>query len=161
MAVSTSVAIYFIIWWVVLFAVLPWGIRSQVESGEVVPGSDPGAPALPKLWSKVIWTTVVSAVIFAALIGAAHAQPTDTYPDHPIKVVVPAAAGGVPRSRDRASDENFPIHGILRSKCELPLHILRWTYHNRPESDGAKRPDEPARSRFPRTHAAAARPPGW
>ena len=39
---------------------------SQVESGEVVPGSDPGAPALPKLWSKVIWTTVVSAVIFAA-----------------------------------------------------------------------------------------------
>ena len=66
MSVSTSVAIYFIIWWVVLFAVLPWGIRSQVETGEVVPGSDPGAPALPKLLSKVIWTTVVSAVIFAA-----------------------------------------------------------------------------------------------
>jgi predicted secreted protein len=66
MAISTSVAIYFIIWWVVLFAVLPWGIHSQVESGEVVPGSDPGAPALLRLWSKVIWTTVVSAVIFAA-----------------------------------------------------------------------------------------------
>ena len=66
MAISTSVAIYFIIWWVVLFAVLPWGIHSQVESGEVVPGSDPGAPALPRLLSKVIWTTVVSAVIFAA-----------------------------------------------------------------------------------------------
>jgi tripartite-type tricarboxylate transporter receptor subunit TctC len=30
-----------------------------------------------------------------ALIGAAHAQPADTYPDRPIKVVVPAAAGGV------------------------------------------------------------------
>jgi predicted secreted protein len=65
MSITTSVAIYFIIWWVVLFAVLPWGIRSQVESGEVVPGSDPGAPTLPKLWSKVIWTTLVSAVIFA------------------------------------------------------------------------------------------------
>jgi len=38
----------------------------KVETGEVVPGSDPGAPALPKLLSKVIWTTVVSAVIFAA-----------------------------------------------------------------------------------------------
>jgi tripartite-type tricarboxylate transporter receptor subunit TctC len=35
------------------------------------------------------------AVIFAALIGTAHAQTTDTYPDRPIKVVVPAAAGGV------------------------------------------------------------------
>ena len=65
MSVSTSVAIYFIIWWMVLFAVLPWGIRSQVEAGEVVPGSDPGAPSLPKLWAKVIWTTVVSALIFA------------------------------------------------------------------------------------------------
>ncbi len=33
--------------------------------------------------------------LFAALIGAAQAQVTGTYPDRPIKVVVPAAAGGV------------------------------------------------------------------
>ena len=64
MSVSTSVAIYFIIWWLVLFVVLPWGVRSQVESGEIVPGSDPGAPALPRLLSKVIWTTIVAAVVF-------------------------------------------------------------------------------------------------
>jgi predicted secreted protein len=67
MAVSTSLAIYFIIWWLVLFAVLPFGIRSQVESGEIVPGSDPGAPSLPKLLSKMIWTTVVSVVVFSLL----------------------------------------------------------------------------------------------
>ena len=66
MSVSTSVAIFFIIWWVVLFAVLPWGIRSQIESGEVVPGSDPGAPALPKLKSKLVWTTLVAGIVFAA-----------------------------------------------------------------------------------------------
>jgi predicted secreted protein len=34
-------------------------------SGAVGPGSEPGAPARPRLWSKVIWTTVVSAVVFA------------------------------------------------------------------------------------------------
>jgi len=34
-------------------------------------------------------------IILAALTGAAFAQTTDTYPDRPIKVVVPAAAGGV------------------------------------------------------------------
>ena len=34
-------------------------------------------------------------IIFAALTGAALAQATDSYPDRPIKVVVPAAAGGV------------------------------------------------------------------
>src|SRR5436190_3127928 len=33
--------------------------------------------------------------LFAALTSAAIAQATDTYPDRPIKVVVPAAAGGV------------------------------------------------------------------
>jgi predicted secreted protein len=64
-ALTTAFAIYFIIWWVVLFAVLPWGVRSQEESGEVVPGSDPGAPNLPKLLQKLIWTTIVSLVVFA------------------------------------------------------------------------------------------------
>ena len=36
-----------------------------------------------------------AAIIIAALTGAAFAQATDSYPDRPIKVVVPAAAGGV------------------------------------------------------------------
>jgi tripartite-type tricarboxylate transporter receptor subunit TctC len=40
-------------------------------------------------------TIGTTAVLFAALMGAAHAQATDSYPDRPIKVVVPAAAGGV------------------------------------------------------------------
>ncbi len=66
MPLTTAFAIFFLIWWVVLFGVLPWGIRSQHESGEVVPGTDPGAPAIPNLGRKLLWTTVVSAVIFAA-----------------------------------------------------------------------------------------------
>jgi predicted secreted protein len=66
MPVTTAVAIFFLIWWVVLFAVLPWGVRSQHEAGEMVPGTDPGAPSVPNLWKKLVWTTLVSAVIFAA-----------------------------------------------------------------------------------------------
>jgi predicted secreted protein len=46
--------------------VLPFGIRSQHESGEIVPGTDPGAPAIPKLMRKLVWTTLVSVLIFAA-----------------------------------------------------------------------------------------------
>jgi len=64
----TPAAIYFIVWWITLFAVLPFGVRSQAESGEVVPGSDPGAPAIPNLKMKLVWTTLVSAVVFA--VGA-------------------------------------------------------------------------------------------
>jgi predicted secreted protein len=64
MAVSTSIAIYFLIWWVVLFAVLPWGVRAQGEGG--TPGTDPGAPVIANLKAKLAWTTIVTTVIFAA-----------------------------------------------------------------------------------------------
>jgi predicted secreted protein len=67
MAITTIIAIYFIIWWVVLFAVLPWGVRSQEESGEVLPGTDPGAPAVHKVWMKLLWTTVIAGVVFGIL----------------------------------------------------------------------------------------------
>ena len=65
MSLATSIAIYFIIWWTVLFAVLPWGVRSQQESGAVAPGTDPGAPAIPRLRRKLLWTTIVAALVFA------------------------------------------------------------------------------------------------
>ncbi len=65
MAISTGVAIYFLIWWLTLFAVLPWGVRAQ--GGEAVPGTDPGAPVLPRLLAKLIWTTVVTTVIFGVV----------------------------------------------------------------------------------------------
>jgi predicted secreted protein len=64
---ATIAAIYFIIWWMVLFAVLPWGVRSQGESGEVAPGTDPGAPTVPALGRKIVWTTLVSTALFGVL----------------------------------------------------------------------------------------------
>lgn len=64
MGISTAIAIYFLIWWIVLFAVLPWGVRAQGDEG--APGTDPGAPRVPHLKAKLIWTTAVSAVVFAA-----------------------------------------------------------------------------------------------
>jgi predicted secreted protein len=63
-AISTAIAIYFLIWWVVLFAVLPWGVRAQGEEGAA--GTDPGAPRVPHLKAKLVWTTVVASAIFAA-----------------------------------------------------------------------------------------------
>jgi predicted secreted protein len=65
MTTTTAIAIYFIIWWVVLFAVLPFGVRSQEESGAVAEGTDPGAPAVPRILAKLGWTTVVATVVFA------------------------------------------------------------------------------------------------
>jgi predicted secreted protein len=62
---ATEAAAFFLLWWVVLFAVLPWGMHSQHDDVEAAPGTDPGAPALPKLGRKLVFTTLITAVIFA------------------------------------------------------------------------------------------------
>lgn len=60
-----AAAIYLTIWWIVLFAVLPLGVRSSEEAGQERPeGADPGAPAAPQLLKKAAITTVIAAVVF-------------------------------------------------------------------------------------------------
>jgi predicted secreted protein len=71
--ISTGFAIYFVLWWIVLFVTLPFGVRSQHEDGEGAPGTDPGAPVAARMGGKLIWTTLISAVIFAAAMFAYHA----------------------------------------------------------------------------------------
>lgn len=66
--VPMAVAIYFILWWITLFAVLPFGVRSQSEASTRAPGTDPGAPITPRIGLKALVTTLVSAVLFAALL---------------------------------------------------------------------------------------------
>ena len=69
MSLPLSIAAYFTIWWVTLFAVLPFGVRNAHEAGLVdgPKGADPGAPVLPHLGKKALWTTLIAAVVFAAL----------------------------------------------------------------------------------------------
>ena len=65
MGVTTAIAIYLIIWWVVLFTILPFGVISHAEAGiDKGDGGDPGAPVDPKLKKKFITTTWVSAIVF-------------------------------------------------------------------------------------------------
>jgi predicted secreted protein len=60
-----GLAIYFTIWWVALFAVLPFGVRSQHEADGYDQGTDPGAPVKTHLLVKMLATTVLAGVIFA------------------------------------------------------------------------------------------------
>ncbi len=71
--ISTGFAIYFVLWWVVLFLTLPFGVRSQHEDGGGAPGTDPGAPVATGMGRKLIWTTVLSAIVFAVGLLAYHA----------------------------------------------------------------------------------------
>ncbi|MBL8573283.1 MAG: DUF1467 family protein [Hyphomicrobiaceae bacterium] len=71
MQISTLLAIYFVMWWITLFTILPIRVRTQEEAGEVVPGTTASAPAQPMLLKKMLWTTLVSAVLFA-IASAIH-----------------------------------------------------------------------------------------
>ena len=59
-----GIVAYVVIWWVVIFAVLPFGIR-PAEEGDI--GHAAGAPANPRLWFKAGVTTVVAAVLWVGL----------------------------------------------------------------------------------------------
>ncbi|KWT70178.1 hypothetical protein APY04_1106 [Hyphomicrobium sulfonivorans] len=62
---AMAVAIYIFIWWIVLFAVLPFGVRTQAEDGHVVPGTVESAPAKPRLLRIILINTLVASVVFA------------------------------------------------------------------------------------------------
>jgi predicted secreted protein len=69
----TAVVTYLTLWWIVLFCVLPFGARSQAEAGEIVAGTDPGAPVMPNIKKKLLWTTLITFVVWgllAALIAS-------------------------------------------------------------------------------------------
>ena len=67
MSLTFAFALFWVIWWTILFAFLPVGVRSQYEAGEVVPGSEGAAPRRPMLLKKALWTTLASIVIFGII----------------------------------------------------------------------------------------------
>lgn len=65
MGIYTGIMVYIVTWWIVIFAVLPWGNNDppdQVEQGHAT-----SAPARPKLVLKFLITTIVSAIIWIAI----------------------------------------------------------------------------------------------
>jgi predicted secreted protein len=66
MSWTLGIAIYIVVWATVLFAVLPFGVKTQQEKGEIVRGSVESAPVNPHLGKKALATTVISAAIVGA-----------------------------------------------------------------------------------------------
>ncbi len=67
MSLVSGAALFFIIWWLVLFMVLPFGVRTHAEQGDVVLGTTASAPANLNLVRKMIITSIISAVIVAGI----------------------------------------------------------------------------------------------
>ena len=61
---STGTAVYLVIWWLVIFMVLPWGARSVIDEDDVQKGHAQGAPKNPRMVLKIAITTVISGVLW-------------------------------------------------------------------------------------------------
>jgi predicted secreted protein len=60
----TALSVYSVIWWLVLFMVLPWGNRG-ISAEDVAKGHAAGAPERPRILIKFAVTTLLSGVVFA------------------------------------------------------------------------------------------------
>jgi predicted secreted protein len=70
MSLAFGLAIYFMLWWIILFAILPFGIRrTQEEAGEVIHGSEPSAPEKPQFLKVIVITTVVTTIVFSGYVA--------------------------------------------------------------------------------------------
>ncbi|PHR60315.1 MAG: hypothetical protein COA47_07920 [Robiginitomaculum sp.] len=67
MGIITSLALFFIIWWLVLFVTLPLGVRGQWEDDATEKGTEPGAPIKANIGRKFLLTTLIALVVFAGV----------------------------------------------------------------------------------------------
>lgn len=71
MNLFTSILVFVIVWWLVLFTVLPWGAGAGHDAEM---GREPGAPERPRLWLKVGVTTLVAMVVWTVIYFVVEAE---------------------------------------------------------------------------------------
>lgn len=63
----SAITVFVVLWWMVFFAVLPWGVQRD-EAPQT--GNDPGAPARPRLLRKALLSTAIAAMLFELVYAA-------------------------------------------------------------------------------------------
>ena len=69
MSIPSALVLYAIIWFMLLFVILPTSIRSQGESGRIAPGTPPSSPIDPKLGRKIKLVSALALAIWAPVVA--------------------------------------------------------------------------------------------
>ena len=65
MSITGSLIIFVLIWWIIFFSLLPIDVDRKHK--EVVEGVDKGSPENPKIIKKIIYTTIITSIIFIGI----------------------------------------------------------------------------------------------
>ena len=65
MSITGSLIIYVLIWWIIFFSLLPIDVDRKHK--QIVEGIDKGSPENPKIIKKIIYTTIITSIIFIGI----------------------------------------------------------------------------------------------
>ena len=65
MSITGSLIIFVLIWWIIFFSLLPIDVDRKHK--EMVEGVDKGSPENPKIIKKIIYTTIITLIIFIGI----------------------------------------------------------------------------------------------
>ena len=70
MGVISGIVIYILLWWLILFMVLPFGAKASQNPER---GHATSAPMRPALWQKVGVTTILALILWVVVYALLHA----------------------------------------------------------------------------------------
>lgn len=76
MSIASGIVVYLILFWTVLFTVLPWGNKPDERKNTADMG---GAPANPRIKQKFMVTAIISAIIWGIVFALIHFEVIDFY----------------------------------------------------------------------------------
>ena len=65
MSITGSLIIYVLIWWIIFFSLLPLDVDRKHK--QIVGGIDKGSPENPRIIKKLIYTTIITSIIFIGI----------------------------------------------------------------------------------------------
>ena len=65
MSITGSLIIFVLIWWIIFFSLLPIDVDRKHK--EMVEGVYKGSPENPKIIKKIIYTTIITSIIFIGI----------------------------------------------------------------------------------------------
>ncbi|MEL7211688.1 MAG: DUF1467 family protein [Pseudomonadota bacterium] len=69
MSITSAIVLFAVIWFMVLFIVLPLRLKTQGDVGDIVPGTHAGAPADAQLGKRVKVTTMIAFPLWLIIAG--------------------------------------------------------------------------------------------